>query len=165
MSLEKYFQILRNHGADIVKEINPADIKVASWPAMKCRYGCPNYGHNRSCPPFAPACEETRRILDEYSRAIIFNVHDMSAGTPAALACMRALLADGFYKAAAFGTGPCRRCEKCTPANCPFPMEVLPSPEACGVDVVATIRALHLPLDMPPQPDTPLNCYGLLLLE
>lgn len=165
MSLLKYFQILRDKGADIVREIKPSDIVTAAWPIMKCRYGCPNFGHNRSCPPFAPAYDETRRIIDCYSCAILFSVHDMDAGTPAALACMQALIADGYYKAIAFGTGPCRRCEKCIPADCPHSSEVMPSPEACGIDLVATVRNAGLPIDMPPKPGAVLNCYGLLLVE
>ena len=165
MPLEKYFRILRDNGADIACEIHPSGINVAAWPVMKCRYGCPNYGHNRSCPPFAPVYDETRRILECYSRAILFSVHDMNAGTPAALACMRALVADGYYKAIAFGTGPCRRCEKCTPANCPHPMDVAPSPEACGIDLVATVRSHNLPISMPPAEGEPLHCYGIILVE
>ncbi len=132
---------------------------------MKCRYGCPRYGHNRSCPPFAPAWQEMRAILDSFSEAIIFSVPDMSAGTPLAIKVTREACRDGYYKALAFGTGPCTLCEECRVGECPRPYDTAPSMEACGVDVFGTVRGLGLPVDTSPAPDAPLNCYGLILVH
>lgn len=165
MSLDKYFRILEDHGANLAIEISPADIRIEPWTIMKCRYGCPNYGRNRSCPPFAPTWQQMRDIAACYGRAILFRTADMHAGTPAALACADALSADGFYKAVAFGTGPCRLCKQCTVEACPRPSRVAPSPEACGIDVVATVRGAGLEISMPPVPGQPLNCYGLILVD
>lgn len=163
--MDKYFQILREKGCTVAQLIDAADIEVAAWTIMKCRYGCPSYGKNRSCPPFAPSWRETADIIACYRRAILFGTPDMSAGTPAALACARALAQDGFYKVLAFGTGPCRRCAECRVEHCPHPGDVLPSPEACGIDLVATVRRAGLPISMPPKPGEPLHCYGLILVD
>ncbi|MCM1066577.1 MAG: DUF2284 domain-containing protein [Muribaculaceae bacterium] len=164
-NLDKYISLLLDGGAFVARIIPAAEIITAPWVIMKCRYGCPRYGHSRSCPPFAPGWKETAEILGCYSRAIIFGVHSMAQGTPLALKTNRALCSDGFYRALAFGTGPCTRCAECKPDACPHPSEVLPSPEACGIDLVATVRAAGLSINMPPQPDAPLSCYALLLVD
>lgn len=163
--LHKYISLLKQKGAVYVKTIDTDTIVVAPWTIMKCRYGCPRYGKNRSCPPFAPAAEETQKILQCYSHAILFSVSSMDSGTPIALECASALTNDGFYKVIAFGTGPCTLCKECSLADCPQPHRVAPSMEACGIDVVATVRAAGFPINIPPKPDEPLNCYGLLLVD
>ncbi len=164
-SAEKYLAMLKEGGASLALQINPCEIITAPWTIMKCRYGCPRYGHNRSCPPFAPSYKETRAILDSFSIALIFSIPDMSKGTPLAIKLMRSLATDGYYKALAFGTGPCTRCEKCMLSDCPQPYDVAPSMEACGIDVFGTVKNLGLPIDTNPQPGKPLNCYGLILVE
>lgn len=163
MNIERYKAVLQSHGADAVVEISTAHIVTAAWTIMKCRYGCPAYGHNRCCPPFAPGHEEMARILKEFSRALLFRTFDMNAGTPAAIACAKAMFADGFYKAIALGMGPCRRCEKCTPHNCPSPGETAPSPEACGIDVIETARKAGFDVKIPaPEGEKP-ACFGIVL--
>lgn len=165
MEVGKYISALKERGAGVACELSPAAVVTAPWPVMKCRYGCPRYGHNRACPPFAPDYRETRRILDSYTVALVFSVSQMSAGTPLALEVCRMAVADGFYKAIAFGTGPCMQCADCSVADCPRPASVAPSMEACGIDVVATVRAAGLPIEVPPRPGDELNCYGLILLQ
>lgn len=164
-TLGKYTSMLLDKGAFAAVGISPYAIVTAPWPIMKCRYGCPRYGHNRSCPPFAPGFKETREILDSYRRAILFGVRSMTAGTPLAIECARALCADGFYKAIAFGTGPCTICAQCTPDSCPRPHDTAPSMEACGIDVVATVKAAGLPIDIPPREGSQPRCYGLILVD
>ena len=163
--MKEYLQQVLDSGAFVAVEVHPSEIVTAPWVVMKCRYGCPRYGHNRSCPPFAPGWQETRVILESYRRAIIFGVRSMSAGTPLALKLMRALGQGGYYRAIGFGTGPCTRCEECRLADCPHPAEVLPSPEACGIDVVATVRRAGLPIDVPPRPGEPMACYAIFLAD
>lgn len=163
MTLEKYTALLKDHGADAVVEISPSQIITAAWPIMKCRYGCPAYGHNRCCPPFAPGHEEMRRILDDFSHTLLFRTRDMRAGTPAAIACARAMFADGFFKATALGMGPCKRCEKCTPDNCPAPHETAPSPEACGIDLITTARNCGFEALIPAPAGTMPEFFGIVL--
>ncbi len=164
-SIEKYLHQLLSNGAFAAVEISPAAIETAPWVMMKCRYGCPRYGHNRSCPPFSPKWDETAVILASYRRAIIFGVHDMGAGTPLALKVSRMMANDGYYKVIAFGTGPCTRCKECTPERCPSPSEVLPSPESCGIDLIATVRKAGLTIDIPPKEGAPLSCYAIILVD
>lgn len=164
-NLEKYISILHEKGAFDAGIISPSEIIVAPWTIMKCRYGCSRYGHNRSCPPYAPGYKETREILDSFSRAIIFGVRSMHSGTPLAIELARILARDGYYKAIPFGTGPCTLCEQCTPQNCPNPEKTAPSMEACGIDVIATVRAAGYSITPTPTADEPLSCYGLILVD
>ena len=163
--MKEIIQQLLDGGAFTAVEVHPSQIVTAPWVVMKCRYGCPRYGHNRACPPFAPDYRETRAILDSYTRAIIFGVHEMSAGTPLALKMLRLLGERGYYRAIGFGTGPCLHCGKCSVTDCPRPAEVLPSPEACGIDVIASVRGAGLPISIPPVPGEPLRCYAMILVD
>ncbi|MDE6207611.1 MAG: DUF2284 domain-containing protein [Muribaculaceae bacterium] len=163
--LKSYCGILIERGADSAKIINPKDIAVAPWTIMKCMYGCPSYGHNRACPPYAPSCDTTRSILDCYSRAIIFRIRSMERATPAALACARSLANNGYYKAIAFGVGACTLCKQCQLNACPHPEKVAPSMEACGIDVIATARNAGYEVDIPPREGSPLSCFGLILVD
>ena len=163
--LEKYTSALLEKGAFAAGVISTSKIITAPWTIMKCRYGCPRFGHNRSCPPFAPCHSETRQILDSFSRAIIFGVRAMDSGTPLAIECARMLARDGYYKAIPFGTGPCTLCENCTPHSCPCPEKTAPSMEACGIDVIGTVRAAGYHINPAPAPGEPLSCYGLILVD
>ena len=158
---------LRKGGADIALEISPSSVVTAAWTVMKCRYGCPQYGRNLCCPPFAPGWREMADILACYHRAILFRVHDMSVGTPLAIATSAGLFRRGFYKALAFGTGPCHKCEVCKgkPVECPRPYETAPSMEACGVDVFATVRANGIEVATYAAPGAAPDCFGLILVD
>ena len=152
-------------GADIAVAIPVSKIVTAAWPVMKCRYGCPNYGHNRCCPPFSPSWKEMEAILGGYSRAILFRTHSIGAGTSLAVDVAAGLFRRGYYKALAFGTGPCRLCAKCTPESCPQPWKTAPSMEACGVDVFATVRNAGIEVaTYAPEGSVP-DCFGLLLVD
>lgn len=158
---------LSESGADVAVTINPSSVVTAAWTVMKCRYGCPEYGRNRCCPPFAPTWRETADILACYSRAILFRVHDIKAGTPLAVKVAASLFRRGYYKVLPFGTGPCRKCAECVGAcgRCPSPWETAPSMEACGIDVFATVRANGIEVAAYAAPGTVPDCFGLILVD
>ena len=58
-------------GAIVFIPINPSEVVVANWVRLKCKYGCPSYAKKLSCPPYSPEPEETRKVLDEYSKAYL----------------------------------------------------------------------------------------------
>ena len=163
--MEKYFEMLKNGGADLALKIEAKSVVTAAWVVYKCRYGCPNYGASHCCPPETPSWKETREMLDCFSCGILFRCHDMGIGTDLAVKVAKELLLDGYYKVIAFGTGPCRKCEKCRPDRCRFPGQTVPSMEACGIDVFATVRANGLELQMLRDKNVPISCYGLILVE
>ena len=154
------------NGADLALEINPAETLVfAPWTIMKCLYGCPNYGHNRACPPISPGYEQTKEIASSFGRGVIFRVHKIEEGTPLALAAAAELFKTGFYKVLAFGTGPCRQCEKCLGLECPTPHLSAPSMEACGIDVFATLERAGIDYKPFNKPTERIDCFGLLLID
>ena len=105
--MEKYIELLKAGGADLALVIDPATVVTEPWVEFKCRYGCPRYGKSYCCPPHSPDYKRTREILDSFRRALLFRCHSMDGGTPLALSVGKALAVDGYYKAIAFGCGPC----------------------------------------------------------
>ncbi|NYT05739.1 MAG: DUF2284 domain-containing protein [Methanomicrobiales archaeon] len=60
----------QNRGA-VAQPLYARDVVVATWVRFKCRYGCKGYGKHLSCPPYAPAPDETRAMLREYRAGVL----------------------------------------------------------------------------------------------
>lgn len=163
--MDKYISSLIAKGATTATAFDPAGLVFAEWAIMKCKYGCPQYGHNRCCPPFAPDIEKMRRIAAGYRRGILFAVDAMDKGTPLAVGVVKEMFTDGLYKAIGFGTGPCRQCATCTPDACPHPWTTAPSMEACGIDVMATARAHGIRIPDFADKDAKPVCVGMILVD
>ena len=147
-------------------EIPATSVVVAEWVSWKCRYGCPDYGRVRTCPPYAPAPERTRELLLGYERALLVEARRSHTVRYLASALEREAFLAGFYKALGLGAGPCRLCEECRPeAPCARPEEARPSMEACGIDVFATVRANGLEVETLTEPGRVQRSFGLVLLE
>jgi len=58
-------------GAADAKVIPASDVVVEDRVTLKCRAGCVSYGKKLTCPPYVPTPEEFRRILSEYSYALL----------------------------------------------------------------------------------------------
>ena len=61
-------------GADAATVIDTGKIVTAEWVRMKCLYGCDDNGSYRTCPPNSPAPPQTRRLVDEFQRALLLRV-------------------------------------------------------------------------------------------
>jgi predicted metal-binding protein len=48
---------------------------------LKCRVGCKEYGKTLMCPPYAPSVDEFRKILSEYSYALVFKLKSHAEAT------------------------------------------------------------------------------------
>lgn len=156
---------LKEKGADEAIAFNPGELIYAEWAIMKCKYGCPMYGHNRCCPPFAADIEKMRRIAADYRTGVLFTVDSMDKGTPLAVDAVKELFRKGFYKAIGFGTGPCRQCAECTPEACPHPWTTAPSMEACGIDVLATAGAQGIDMQAFKTTGEAPVCVGMILID
>jgi predicted metal-binding protein len=149
--LEKYCERAIKAGVNHAKIIHPSTVVTAPWVRMKCLFGCP-YRINHCCPPTTPTPEETRRVLDSYSRAILFHIE--APKTPErgkrnlALFDMLVTLEgeifkNGYYKAFVYLAGPCPLCKECAIVKnepCVLPGKARPSMESCGIDVYQTAR-------------------------
>jgi len=58
-------------GAADAKVIPASDVVVENRVALKCRAGCISYGKKLTCPPHVPTPDEFRRILSEYTYALL----------------------------------------------------------------------------------------------
>ncbi len=133
--IKKLISLARERGAE-AKEIDPEQIVVSEWVRFKCRYGCKGYGKHLSCPPYAPSPAETKRMVGEYSSALLL----LFAGVPGHKSLSpdeipedfhpyykdlilwvnetvtyleKIAFYDGYYKAFGLGAYPCIYCEHC----------------------------------------------------
>ncbi|MDP4161155.1 MAG: DUF2284 domain-containing protein [Bacillota bacterium] len=53
-----------------------SSITVSEWVQWKCKYGCPFYEKDALNPPFAPNAEETRKVLNEFDKALLLTGPD-----------------------------------------------------------------------------------------
>ena len=155
----------RRHGALQAKVVSPREVATAAWVRWKCQFGCDGFGSSLMCPPHSPRPEETRRVLDEYSRAVLFQSPRGEAKRIAA-DLERELFLAGHYRAFGLGSGPCRLCEECAFASgCRHPEQARPSMEACGIDVYATARRHGFPIEVCRTRRDEQHYYGLVLVE
>lgn len=174
----------------IAVPIDPKEIVVKNWVRLKCQFGCPNYAKKLTCPPYSPKPEDTKKVLDEYSKAYLigydgskifarYESKDMNELIPEVLNNMRKSLFDmerhaflsGYYKSFAYGVcGPCPICDKCVVEEgnltCNHPTESRPSMEASGIDVFKTVKNAGLEVEVQNNKDlNDLHLYTLLLIE
>jgi predicted metal-binding protein len=171
-------EIIRKHGFDDFRWIDPANIVVAQWVRMKCVYGCGEYGNNAACPPNAPSVAECECFFREYRKAVLFHFAKRLAKPEDRFAWSRAIngrLVDlereiflsGREKAFVLLPDNCNFCGRCRGERdkCKQPLRARPSPDALAVDVYSTVRAAGYPIQVLPDYDREMNRYGFLLIE
>ena len=169
---------LKDHGFEDFRWIRPKDIEIRHWVRMKCRFGCPIYGKNASCPPATPSISECREFAREYEEAVIIHasgVHPDNARRKAwtkelngnLVKAERDVFKSGRYKAFVLFLDDCSFCATCAPSriNCNRAADSRPSCEAMGVDVFATARKAGYPIDVLTSKDESMNRYAILLVE
>ncbi len=128
-------QIAEEAGA-LTAIVRPCDVVVSEWVRFKCRYGCKGYAKHLSCPPYAPTPNETRRLLSEYSHAMLLRFDGVPGRSEARPEDVpedfhpwykdlilwvnitvhrleKTAFYDGYYKAFGFGAYPCIYCDRC----------------------------------------------------
>lgn len=168
--LAKYIELAKEKGAHGAKIIRTENVFVRDWVLLKCKFGCEGYGQCLTCPPRSPSPEQTRRLVSEYTHALLVHFvrkpdekKKMSV-TKFVAELEREIFLDGYYKAWAMGCGPCQICRTCDDEECKHPREARPSMEACGIDVYATARDAGFPIEVVTDYDQRSNRYGLLLI-
>lgn len=166
-SIEKYTKKARKLGAQDAKLISAESIVAVSWVRIKCQYGCGGYGQCLTCPPYSPTPEETAKVLKGYRTAVLIHGDDHTDVTTIAATLEREAFLDGYYKAFAMGSGPCRLCSECNLADeeCAHPQEARPSMEACGIDVYQTARKNGFPIEVVKDESCEQNYFGVVLIE
>ncbi len=164
-SLEELCEIAVKLGAAEAKVIKTSQVAVRDWVRLKCQYGCDGYGKRLTCPPYSPTPEQMRRILSEYSSAILLRFEPRGENVHRVVAKLeREAFLSGYYSALGLASGPCPFCRKCNLKNCVNPELARPSMEACGIDVYATARGAGFEIDvLRTRRDKP-RYFGLLLV-
>ena len=93
-------------GAEKVKCIETDTIVVEEWVRWKCMYGCKFYEKDAYHAPFAPDAESTKKVLREYTKAILLNGAEAKTVTEAAIKLEGEAYDQGYYKAFAFAALP-----------------------------------------------------------
>ena len=124
--MERYMKAALEKGARNAVIVETSKIVTAPWVRLKCQFGCPLYGKGLCCPPYSPTWEETRKILDSYQYAILLHYEGKSGldkpFNEIVVDLEKMLFLDGYYKAFAMGSGPCRNAPSATPpANAKTP--------------------------------------------
>lgn len=137
---------LREAGAIYTIVVRTSVIEVAEWVRLKCQYGCPDYGKNRTCPPYTPDARKTRRILKEFNYAVFYTAQGHDNVREIGIETMKHLYSLGIFKVFPLMSGKCRLCDPCSVDNCKFPHLAYPSLEACSIDVFSTVKKLNIEL-------------------
>lgn len=165
--LERHCSQARLKGCDRAAVIPASNVRTAAWVRFKCRWGCPGYGGTLMCPPHSPTPAETEEVVRCYRRAILLHSREHRRLNSAAVWLERALFLDGYYKAWAMGSGPCRLCgERCAfGKGCRHPYLARPAMEACGVDVFETARRSGFHIDVVRTSGDRQDYFALVLVD
>ena len=152
-------------GAVEAKIIEANSVVTAPWVRIKCQFGCGGYNTGLCCPPYTPTPQQTREVVDSYTRALLIHGRLDPDTTRMACALEREIFLSGFYKALSFGAGPCRLCRPCNLEKCLHPREARPSMEACGIDVYATVRVNGYHIEVRTDRSGERHSFGLVLID
>ncbi len=96
-------------GAEKSKIIDTSSVVVEEWVRWKCTYGCAFHGKDAYHPPCAPDAESTKKMMGEYSKAILMTGSRGKALTEVAVRLEGEAYHMGYYKAfamTALSSGP-----------------------------------------------------------
>jgi hypothetical protein len=109
-------------GAEKAKIIDTETVVVADWVRWKCQYGCPLFEKDPFHPPWAPDAASTKKVLGEYTRAILLNGPNGQTLTEAAVRLEGEAYQRGYYKAfalTALAPGGGAACAPSGPSSAP----------------------------------------------
>ena len=158
--------------------LDTKSIPIEYRTSLKCAYGCKSYGTRLSCPPHIMSIDEFRKVIAEYTSALLLvDEHDTS-GVPDILEAWSKFLKSSFHKmfeleqtafregftfAHLLRPGPCNECEVCNLQNCVKPEMRRFAPEAVGINLQKAMENSVLVLEFCKPGKT--SCVGILLLE
>ncbi len=106
-------------GAEKAKIIDAETVAVEEWVRWKCQYGCPLFEKAPFHPPFAPDAASTKRVLGEYTKAILLNGPNGQTLSEAAVKLEGEAYHRGYYKAFALVALVPSGLSACAPASAP----------------------------------------------
>lgn len=163
--LEEWAERVVKMGAKTGKIVPAESVKTAEWVRLKCQFGCGGYGGCLTCPPHSPTPQQTQRMLDDFSHAVLFETARGGSREMAAKLEREIFLA-GHHKAFGMASGPCQLCEECDwEGGCRRPDDARPAMEACGIDVFETVRRNGFTVNVLSSTRQRGHFFGLVLIE
>jgi len=169
------------YSLDDIIPFSTKEIAVAEWVNLKCRYGCSQYNRSWCCPPATPGLEEARRILSEYSEALLLigtqecpEFYQNNRGKRAkqvrywkgVVSLERILFLKGYYKVFSLVGVTCSLCRTCSyPEPCLFPQEKRPTVESFSIDLIGTLKNLGMAPRVANHRREIFNYYSMILLQ
>ncbi len=171
----------RQYGVESVLPFRTDNIVLAQWVNLKCRYGCSQYNANWSCPPATPDLDQVKRMMKEYSTALLLagsqnrndfykdsnrNRTDQVKYWKGTVSLERMLFLLGYDKAISLVSGACSLCRECAyPKACRFPMEKRPTVESFYIDLVGTLKHLGIETCVAMAHHETFKYYSIILLD
>lgn len=153
-------------GAYDAKIIDTCDIVTGEWVRLKCQYGCENYNNYLTCPPYSPTPSQMRKILDEYSTALLICDLVGHRNPHISYVLEKEIGLWDYYKAYGMANGRCILCKKkCHIEGCMHPEQARPSIAASGIDVMSTIHNCGFNLQVNVNGVDKICFYSILLIE
>lgn len=144
------------------------DIVFDSRALLKCRFGCPEWGKNYTCPSGTGiSMEQYREMFSRYRWGIIIGTHAPLAGQKISYNLEAMAYHEGYYWAISLSDcSLCKTCGAATNTPCPHPERARPGFHSVGVDVFATVKKFNLPLYTLSNDGSQLpNWYAALFVE
>jgi len=168
MEYEKYIGMAKEMGAKNAVAFKTSDIVFDPRVALKCIFGCSNYGKNHTCPYQKShlSMEEYKEIFSHFEGGIIIGCADGKDSQNISYEVERAAFLDGFYFA--FSLSDCVICGECNKRHgedCRMPGKARPAFHGVGVDVFKTVNQLGLPLNVATTYEDEVNWYSAVFIK
>lgn len=164
----KYQDMAMEMGARNAVKFNIEDIAFDPRVALKCIFGCGDFGKNHTCPyQKSPlTMKEYKEILGHYSWGIIIGCGDKQTSQKISFEVERACFLDGYYFAFSLSDcGLCKTCSKIAGEACRVPAKARPAFHAVGIDVFKTVGKFDLPLYVAKDYGAETNWYSAVFVE
>ena len=163
---EAYVTMAMDMGARDARLIGPDDVVLDPRCYLKCRFGCPDWGRQWTCPsaPGAITMQEFQPMLERYSAILLIRAATKEDNQRISFGIERQAYLDGYYFA--FSLSDCSLCDSCSyPGACSAPGEARPAMQSVGIDVFATARRQDMPIvTLAKGEDELQNWYSLVLI-
>ena len=179
--IAELLELGKNYNIHEIIPLKTADICMAPWVRLKCKFGCNKYGKSWCCPPETPTSDEMQLTLKDYRKALLLcgvvkngnfyrnnqKKRRVQVNTwKGTLALERRLFLAGYYKAFSLVSENCALCKTCTyPKECKFPKDRRPSVESCSIDIFQTLENIDRKFEIAKDVTAEFNCYSIILLE
>jgi len=164
----KYQDMAMEMGARNAVKFNIEDIAFDPRVALKCIFGCGDYGKNHTCPyQKSPlTMKEYQEILSRYSWGLIIGCADKPTSQKISFEIERNCFLDGYYFAFSLSDcGLCKTCSKVDGQDCRVPAKARPAFHSVGIDVFKTVSKFDLPLFVAKDYGDETNWYSAVFVE